>query len=328
MALSLSSEMIQNILDHFAAVKVLVVGDIMLDQYWFGETQRISPEAPVPITKIENTEIRAGGAANVARNISSLGANASLLSITGEDHPASQLEKLLQESHVIPHFIRDKTLTTTIKLRVIARQQQLLRIDFEDEPSEEATRRLKKAYIDLIQQHDAVIFSDYDKGGLKHVSKLLQIAKHEGRLVLIDPKGDDYKKYQGADMITPNRSELKAVIGNWQNEKELTKKAMALREKLHIKSLLLTRSEEGLSLYQRHWSGHDATVPQEVFDVSGAGDTIIAAATLALAIGLSNQLLMRIANAAAGVVVSKLGTATCSKAELMQKLLSIEKVDQ
>ncbi|MFH4354943.1 MAG: D-glycero-beta-D-manno-heptose-7-phosphate kinase [Neisseriaceae bacterium] len=313
-------QVLKKILKAFSQIKILVVGDAMLDQYWFGDTYRISPEAPVPVAKVEATESRVGGAANVARNIASLKGEVCLLSVTGTDQNSNDLESILARDGVQTHLIKDSSINTTVKLRVLARNQQLLRIDFESSPSESAILRLKDHFRQIVQRYNLVVFSDYDKGALKHVAELLQIAKNKGLPVLVDPKGEDYSKYSGATLITPNRLELQTVIGTWENEATLTAKAQKLRKILKLKSLLLTRSEEGLSLYQAGRVVHEKTVPREVFDVSGAGDTIIAVAALALGIGLEETLLMRLANAAAGVVVGKLGTATCSQNELIEVL--------
>lgn len=304
----------------FSKVKILVVGDVMLDKYWFGDTTRISPEAPVPITKIETTNLRAGGAANVARNIASLAGQVSLLAITGADQAANELEQLLINEHVDTHFVTDESISTTIKLRVIARNQQLIRLDFENTPGETSILELKKIFKELYQQFDIIILSDYDKGSLKHVSEFIQIAHQQQIPTLVDPKGNHFEKYQYATMLTPNRTELKTVIGEWQSESELTQKTQNLRKKLNLQSILVTRSEEGLSLYSKVGEEHQATVAKEVFDVSGAGDTVIAAIALSLGAKLTHQQLMRIANTAAGVVVAKVGTATCTVEELLKKL--------
>ncbi|MDO5686919.1 MAG: D-glycero-beta-D-manno-heptose-7-phosphate kinase [Neisseria sp.] len=301
----------------FAAARVLVVGDVMLDRYWFGDTHRISPEAPVPVTKIERTENRAGGAANVARNIASLGGQATLLSVTGDDEAAAELDALMQQAHVASHLLRDPTISTTIKLRVVARNQQLIRLDFENRPTHEILRRATEAFHQHLPQCDAVILSDYGKGGLAHVTEMIDAAREAGKAVLIDPKGNDYLRYRGASMVTPNRAELREVVGAWQSEEELTAKAQQLRASLRLDSLLLTRSEEGLSLYQDKTVTHQATAAREVYDVSGAGDTVIAVMALSIAAGLGEKQAMLVANAAAGVVVGKVGTAVCSLPELL-----------
>ena len=300
--------------------RVLVVGDVMLDRYWFGDVSRISPEAPVPIAKIDHIDQRAGGAANVARNIVALGGQAVLLSVIGDDEAGDQLQQLMQHNQVQTHFLRDKTIATTVKLRVVARNQQLIRLDFEDAPTHEVLNSVTRQYRDLLADCDVVILSDYGKGGLTHVTTMIEWARQAGKPVLIDPKGDDYEKYAGATLLTPNRAELRQVTGSWQDEVALTEKAQALREHLGLQALLLTRSEEGMTLFREGEPHHQPTQAREVFDVSGAGDTVIGAMGLAMAAGLDLPAAMRLANAAAGVVVAKLGTAVCSFDELAEAL--------
>ncbi|MBP6345522.1 MAG: D-glycero-beta-D-manno-heptose-7-phosphate kinase [Neisseriaceae bacterium] len=300
--------------------RVLVVGDVMLDRYWFGDTHRISPEAPVPVAKIERIEQRAGGAANVARNIASMGGHACLLSVTGDDEPADSLDALMAEAGVRTQLLRDPSIATTIKLRVVARQQQLIRLDFEDAPAHEVLLECMSQFEALLPEYDVVILSDYGKGGLIHVQKMIQMARSLGKAVLIDPKGNDYQKYHGASLITPNRAELKEVVGAWHSEALLTEKAQQLRHRLGLDGLLLTRSEEGLSLFRDEQIDHQGTQAQEVFDVSGAGDTVIASMALGMAAGFSLVDAMTIANKAAGVVVAKVGTAVCTQEELLAKL--------
>jgi D-glycero-beta-D-manno-heptose-7-phosphate kinase len=299
-----------------AAARVLVVGDVMLDRYWFGDVERISPEAPVPVAKIVRMEERPGGAANVARNISALGATATLLSVTGDDEAGSTLERLLAGERVRTSFLRDASLTTTVKLRVIARQQQLLRIDLETTPSREVLSAKLADFERLQDDADVVVMSDYGKGGLAHIATMIQCARAEGRRVLVDPKGEDWAKYRGATLITPNRGELRQVIGRWSDEQELARKAQWLRAELGIDALLVTRSEEGMSLFDEHGATSIPAQAREVFDVSGAGDTVIAALGTLIAAGASLVDAMHIANEAAGVVVGKLGTAVVHPAEL------------
>ena len=309
-----------NLISLLQSARVLVVGDTMLDRYWFGEVERISPEAPVPVAKIGRMDQRAGGAGNVARNIAALGGQAGLLSIVGEDEAANELEKIVQSSGVQTFLERDETIATTVKLRVLSRNQQLLRIDFEEKPSQDVLDRLNRRFRSLLPDYDAVILSDYRKGCLFQVADMIDFARDHNKPVLIDPKGDDYEKYAGASLITPNRNELRQVVGSWENETELTEKAEALRRHLQLNAILLTRSEEGMSLYEPDHISHQPTRAQEVFDVSGAGDTVIATVGLGLAAGLDLRQAMHIANAAAGVVVAKLGTAVCSQAELLAAL--------
>ncbi|BBF86404.1 ADP-heptose synthase [Aquitalea magnusonii] len=299
-----------------AAARVLVVGDVMLDRYWFGDVSRISPEAPVPVARIGRMEERAGGAANVARNIASLGGKASILSVVGDDEAATALERLMKDDGITTLFKRDAAISTTIKLRVVARQQQLIRLDFEDAPSHEILADKLEQYQSVLASHDVVILSDYGKGGLTHVARMIELARAAGKPVLIDPKGDDYAKYAGATLLTPNRSEFKEVAGSWHNEEQLIAKAQALRSQLQLDALLVTRSEEGMTLFRADGALHQPTFAREVFDVSGAGDTVIGTLGLALAAGLPLPTAMSLANAAAGIVVGKLGTAVCTQQEL------------
>ena len=300
--------------------RVLVVGDVMLDRYWFGDVSRISPEAPVPVAKIEKTEHRAGGAANVARNVAALGGQAVLLSVIGDDEAGDCLNELMTEHGVETVLMRDQNINTTVKLRVVARNQQLIRLDFEDTPTHEVLDGVKNCFRELLAECNVVILSDYGKGGLTHVVSFIEWARQAGKPVLIDPKGDDYAKYTGATMLTPNRAELRQVTGSWKNEADLQEKARALRRNLDLQALLLTRSEEGMTLFRDGEPHYQPTQAREVFDVSGAGDTVIAGMGLAMAAGLDLPEAMRLANAAAGVVVGKLGTAVCSFDELAQSL--------
>jgi D-glycero-beta-D-manno-heptose-7-phosphate kinase len=300
--------------------RVLVVGDVMLDRYWFGNVERISPEAPVPIVHVQRTEERPGGAANVARNVAALGGQATLLSVVGDDEAGRSLLALLEKEQVKTIFHQDAQLPTTVKLRVIGRQQQLMRIDFETPPSREVLEDKLDDFESLVDSVDVVILSDYGKGSLTHVTKMIDAAKRHGKRVLIDPKGDDFSKYRGATMLTPNRGEFREVAGRWANETELAKKAMAVREQYNFEALLVTRSEEGMSLFTQNEAVHEPTQAREVYDVSGAGDTVIATIGLMLAAGASMTDAMKIANRAAGVVVGKLGTATVTQQELIAAL--------
>jgi rfaE bifunctional protein kinase chain/domain len=302
--------------DNLSKAKILVVGDVMLDRYWFGQVNRISPEAPVPIAKISHREDRAGGAANVARNISSLGGQATLLSVIGQDEAGDALESLLKENGVHTQLYRDGNISTTVKLRVLSRQQQLLRIDFEEIPTDEILTNKLEIYSKLVSEHDLVILSDYGKGCLRYAEKMIVAARALGKPVLVDPKGSDYSHYKGATLLTPNRMEFQAVAGSWSDEAALTQKAQALRQELQLDALLVTRSEEGMSLYQKDEVLHQPTVARQVFDVSGAGDTVIGTLGLMLAAGYDYEEAIGIANRAAGIVVGKLGTAVVSQEEL------------
>jgi D-glycero-beta-D-manno-heptose-7-phosphate kinase len=299
-----------------AKPRVLVVGDVMLDRYWFGEVGRISPEAPVPIVKVDRIEERPGGAANVARNAAALGARVSLLSVTGRDEAGMRLQQLLRQDRIGVRLHLDRSITTTIKLRVIGRQQQLLRVDFETLPSHEVLASKLRDFGRMLRSVDAVILSDYGKGGLAHITRMIAMARRAGVPVLVDPKGEDYSRYRGATVITPNRSEFRQVAGGWKSESELTTKAQRLRRSLGVQALLITRSEEGMTLYQSGERLHVATQAREVFDVSGAGDTVIATLGVMLAGGADMAQAVRTANRAAGIVVGRFGTAVVTSAEL------------
>jgi rfaE bifunctional protein kinase chain/domain len=314
-----------SVLPSFEKAKILVVGDVMLDRYWFGDVNRISPEAPVPVLKVERVEERPGGAANVARNIASLGAHSTLLSVVGADEAGDCLERLLtQHGNVNALLHRDSTISTTIKLRAVARHQQLLRIDFETQPSHEVLNAKLADFRAKLPDADVVILSDYGKGGLTHISEMIKLARAAGKPVLVDPKGDDYTRYAGATLLTPNRSEFREVAGGWKSEAELSEKAERLRKELKLEALLVTRSEEGMSLYRANEILHEPTQSREVFDVSGAGDTVIATLAVMLACGAEWSHAVRIANRAAGIVVGKLGTAMVSRDEIIQDMAGVK----
>ena len=296
--------------------RLLVVGDVMLDRYWFGDVARISPEAPVPVVKIDRTEERPGGAANVARNVAALGARVSLLSVVGRDEAGATLRRLLKQDRIGAQLHTDRGLKTTIKLRVIGRQQQLVRVDFETPPSHEALASKLRDFRRLLRDVDAVVLSDYGKGGLTHIVNMIRMARAAGKPVLVDPKGEDYTRYRGATLITPNRMEFRQVAGSWKSEAELTRKAQGLAKRLGIGALLLTRSEEGMTLYTGKRRVHVAAQAREVFDVSGAGDTVIATLGAMLAAGVNLEEAVRFANRAAGIVVGKFGTAVVTPDEL------------
>jgi D-glycero-beta-D-manno-heptose-7-phosphate kinase len=299
-----------------AQARVLVVGDVMLDRYWYGAVDRISPEAPVPVVRVTREEERNGGAANVAYNVVTLGAQASLLTVVGDDEASHKLEALVANTGIQTHFGRDADLKTTIKLRVIGRQQQLIRLDFENTPKTEVLATQSATFAQLLPDHHAVLFSDYGKGGLAHISDMIASARAAGKAILIDPKGSDYSRYKNASVITPNRAELQQVIGTWQSEAELTAKAHQLRTALGLQALLLTRSEEGMTLFDAQGELHVSAQAREVFDVTGAGDTVIASLAALVAAGLSLRDAMPLANRAGGIVVGKFGTATVSYEEL------------
>ncbi len=296
--------------------RVLVVGDAMLDRYWFGAVDRISPEAPVPVVRVDREEERLGGAANVALNVKSLGAQATLLTVVGDDEPARKLRHLLEQHGVAALLGSDPQLYTIVKLRVIGRSQQLIRIDFENQPDHEVLAGMLADFERVLPDHDAVLFSDYGKGGLTHIPRMIELARADRKPVLIDPKGSDYSRYAGATVITPNRAELAQVIGAWSSEAQLHERAQALREAHRLDALLLTRSEDGMSLFDAQGHVQVPAQAREVFDVTGAGDTVIATLAAMLGAGLSLREAMSIANRAGGIVVGKFGTASVSHEEL------------
>ena len=295
---------------------VLVVGDVMLDRYWYGNVERISPEAPVPVVRITGEEERQGGAANVAYNVVSLGAKASLLSVVGDDEASRKLEALVAGTGIETHFGRDPDLKTTVKLRIIGRQQQLLRLDFENTPKTELLASQTASFARLLKEHQVVLFSDYGKGGLAHVSDMIAQARALGKPIFIDPKGSDFSRYREATVITPNRAELQQVIGPWLTEAELQDRCENLRQKLGLQAILLTRSEEGMTLFDAQGAEHVSAQARDVFDVTGAGDTVIATLATAVAAGLSLRQALPLSNRAGGLVVGKFGTAALSYEEL------------
>jgi len=296
--------------------RVLVVGDIMLDRYWHGDVVRISPEAPVPVVHIHREENRLGGAANVALNVKTLGGHVTLLSMVGIDDAASSLRQLLTSKGIETELGEDPSMATIVKLRVIGHNQQMLRIDFEKEPDYEVLAGMLERFKAQLRNHDVVLFSDYGKGGLAHIQQMIDLALQAGKPVLVDPKGSDWARYSGATVITPNRAELEQVLGSWASELQLQEKAQALRQKLKLQALLVTRSEEGMTLFE---DGQSISVPaqtREVADVTGAGDTVIATMALMVASGMPFQDSMAWANRAGGLVVAKFGTATLTYDEL------------
>ncbi len=302
--------------EQFSKARLLVVGDVMLDRYWFGDTNRISPEAPVPVVQVGKIDERLGGAANVARNVAALGARTTILGVIGDDESGRRVSELLKSSHVDSQLEVDSKVPTTVKLRVIARQQQLIRLDFEEAPSEAALAHKLERYEKLVGDADVVILSDYGKGALGQVALMIEQARAQKKMILVDPKGDDYAKYRGATVLTPNRSELRQVVGQWTSEEDLTRRAQDLRKSLDLEALLLTRSEEGMSLFTADGVSHVKAQAREVFDVSGAGDTVIGTLAVALAAGWPLERAMALANRAGGIVVGKLGTATVTSEEL------------
>jgi D-glycero-beta-D-manno-heptose-7-phosphate kinase len=295
-----------------------VVGDVMLDRYWYGDVSRISPEAPVPVVLVneQREDVRLGGAANVAHNCAALGARTTLLSVVGNDDAGRALERLLKKQGVVAELHRDRSIRTTEKLRVIGRQQQLLRMDFERTPSREVLASKLTQYRAALPECDVVILSDYGKGGMTHIGQMIQLARRAKKRVLVDPKGDDYGRYKGASVITPNRAELREVVGTWQDEKDLSRRAEDLRRRLGLEALLVTRGDEGMTLFRPGRKLHIKTEAREVFDVTGAGDTVIACVAVMLAAGASVEVAVKTANRAAGIVVGKLGTAVATYEEV------------
>ena len=298
------------------SARILVVGDAMLDRYLYGSVERISPEAPVPVVRVTRQEERLGGAANVAVNIKSLGAQATLITVVGEDEPAHRLQQLLQEQGIEVLLGRDAKLHTSVKLRVIGRAQQLLRVDFEDPPDHEVLSQTLADFERVLGGYAAVLFSDYGKGGLAHIARMIGSARAAGKIALVDPKGSDYSRYAGASVLTPNLAELAEVIGGWSSEAQLLERAQALRERLKVDDLVLTRSEQGISLFDATGHMHVPAQAREVFDVTGAGDTVIATLATLLAAGMSTREALPLANRAGGIVVGKFGTASVSYEEL------------
>ncbi|EJL7927761.1 bifunctional D-glycero-beta-D-manno-heptose-7-phosphate kinase/D-glycero-beta-D-manno-heptose 1-phosphate adenylyltransferase HldE [Vibrio cholerae] len=307
------------VLPDYSKAGVLIVGDVMLDRYWYGPTGRISPEAPVPVVKVEQSEERPGGAANVAMNIASLGGHAHIIGLTGQDEPANVLANKLTSLNVHCDFVALPDYPTITKLRVLSRGQQLIRLDFEDKFENTDAQLILSRMESALPKVRAVILSDYAKGALEHVQQFIQKAKAAGVPVLIDPKGSDFERYRGASLLTPNMSEFEAVVGKVKSEQELVEKGFALIEKFDLGALLVTRSEHGMTLLRRGLEPfHLPTQAKEVYDVTGAGDTVISVLAASVAAGKALDEACALANAAAGVVVGKLGTSTVSTIELAE----------
>ncbi|WP_140920379.1 bifunctional D-glycero-beta-D-manno-heptose-7-phosphate kinase/D-glycero-beta-D-manno-heptose 1-phosphate adenylyltransferase HldE [Limnobaculum xujianqingii] len=304
-------------LPDFSRASVMVVGDVMLDRYWHGPTSRISPEAPVPVVKVNMVEDRPGGAANVAMNIASLCGVSRLVGLTGMDEPARVLNDKLNEVNVKCDFVTIASHPTITKLRVLSRNQQLLRLDFEEGFENVDSQPILDRVQQALPHLGALVLSDYAKGALASVQSLIALGREAGVPVLIDPKGADFERYRGATLLTPNLSEFEAVVGQCKTEDELVSRGMALIEQFEFSALLITRSENGMTLLQPGRDPfHMPTQAQEVYDVTGAGDTVIGVLAVSLAAGLTLEEACFMANAAAGVVVGKLGTSTVSPIEL------------
>ena len=303
-------------LPRYDQAPVLVVGDVMLDRYWHGGTSRISPEAPVPVVRVEQIEDRTGGAANVALNIAALGAPALLVGVTGEDEAADSLADSLAAAGVEAYFQRRDEQPTIVKLRVMSRHQQLLRMDFE-EPFATDTQALARQVEALLAGVKVLVLSDYGKGALQNHQVLIQAARARGIPVLADPKGKDFSIYRGASLITPNLHEFETIVGGCKDEAELVSKGAKLMRELELGALLVTRGEHGMTLLRpEHAPLHLPARAREVFDVTGAGDTVISTLAASIAAGEELPQAVALANLAAGIVVGKLGTAAISAPEL------------
>ena len=302
------------------SAKVLVVGDIILDEYIYGETSRISPEAPVPIVRVDNTEERAGGAANVALNVSSLGLSVDLLGITGKDESSDRLKKILTKQNVTCHFIKDESLPTTTKRRIVSQHQQLIRLDYENKKTTKTSSLLDK-YIELIEKVDIVILSDYAKGSLLGVDSFIKYANKKNIPVLVDPKSDDFTPYKNTTILTPNEKEFEVIVGKYNTEDELIKKGKLLCKELKLSALLVTRGNKGMTLIRDEKPPiYHHAVTHEVFDVTGAGDTVIAVLAVSIASNFSLEIATSFANTAAGLVVEKFGTAYVTVDEINKNL--------
>ena len=296
--------------------RVMVVGDVMLDRYWYGDATRVSPEAPVPVVLFREELARPGGAANVACNCAALGVRTRLLSVVGRDEAGDRLAELIEGEGIEASLHRDPSIRTTVKLRVIGRQQQLLRIDFETAPSREVLASKLADFKSELPRCDVVILSDYGKGGLAHINQMIRLGRSAGKKVLVDPKGDDYSRYRGAHILTPNLLELREVVGTWKSESDLEGRAQKLRRSLGLEALLLTRGSEGMTLYREGRAFHVKAERREVYDVSGAGDTVIATLATMLAARVPLEPAVRLANRAGGIKVTKQGTAVVTRKEL------------
>lgn len=305
-------------LPDFSAGRLVVAGDVMLDRYWYGPTHRISPEAPVPVVKVEDDEYRVGGAGNVALNAASLGVVTWLVGLVGQDEAARLLFEQLSKGAVHCGLVDVPGHPTITKLRIVSRHQQLIRLDFENDFACADSEGIERNFGALLAGAGAVVLSDYGKGTLAKIAALISAARGEGLPVVVDPKGTDFTCYRDASVITPNMSEFEAVVGHCPDERALRERGETLRDKLGLEALLITRSERGMTLLQRGESALDLpTHAREVFDVTGAGDTVVAVLGACLACGLDLPHATRFANVAAGIVVGKLGTATVSRAELL-----------
>lgn len=296
--------------------KILVVGDVMLDRYWYGDVTRLSQEAPVPVVKMKREEYRAGAAANVAMNCASLGESVTLIGVTGGDESEARLRNALTSS-IDRQLLSDTLIPTTQKIRIIGRHQQITRVDIEGKAD---AGLAAAAAMEQIPEHDIIVFSDYGKGALDHVSDLIRLAKRMDKTVLVDPKGHDYGRYAGADMVKPNLDEIREMTGGWGSEQQLTAKITTIMDQALISAVLLTRGPDGMTLFDDQGAHSIPSRAKEVYDVTGAGDTVMATVAVKLAQGWSLRRSAEAANYAAGVVVGKFGTATVSNQELEEAM--------
>ena len=310
-------ESVASKLSQLTTSRILVIGDVMLDRYWMGNVDRISPEAPVPIVSVNQTEERLGGAGNVARNITALDGHCTLMGIVGNDTAGRTICDIASQSGVDVCTEIEEGYETVIKLRMLSKNQQLIRADFESIPSQASREKMKTHFQKLIDKHDVIVFSDYGKGALSEIEYLINLAIEQGKAVLVDPKGVDFGRYRNATMITPNLAEFQAVAGEVTDDEDLRAKAMQLIEQYNFDQLLVTLSDKGMTLFKSQGDAiHVEAQSQEVFDVSGAGDTVIAVMAMSMGCGMDNESAIEIANSAAGAVISKLGTATTNQTEL------------
>ena len=312
---------VENNLKQLATARVLVAGDVMLDQYWMGRVDRISPEAPVPIVTVNESEVRLGGAGNVARNITSLDGSCTLIGIIGNDDAGRSVTELANQSGINAIFQSEADSKTTVKLRVVSKNQQLLRADFEGKPGKRVLADMLMHFRNHVENNDAVVLSDYGKGGLANIEEMISITSQANKPVLIDPKGNDFSRYRGATLITPNLAEFESVAGKVNSTDDLSDKAAGVIHECDLGALLVTLSDKGMMLFERNKSPlHISARSREVYDVSGAGDTVIGIMAMVLAANLDKSVGLEIANSAAGVVISKFGTTTATRTELISEI--------
>lgn len=315
-------ELVADKLDLFSSARILVVGDIMLDRYWMGDVNRISPEAPVPVIAVDQIDERLGGAGNVACNITALGGHCVLLGLVGDDAAGLKAHAVASSAGIVSSLPPQSGVHTTVKLRILSKNQQLIRADFEKNPDERCLEQLHNRFAEQIEECDVVVFSDYGKGSLTHIEPLIQLARACGKPSLVDPKGRHFLRYRHSTMITPNLHEFESVAGVAVDNDDIMDKARALIRQCEIEKLLITLSDKGMILVMSDGTGmHIPARSREVFDVSGAGDTVMAVTAMAMAVGMKDRQALEIANSAAGIVISKLGTATTNVEALKEAML-------